>query len=683
MKKTYVILMLILLCLCFVACGNKDQAKSFTVNFANTGDSSIQSQTVESGKSATKPATPSKVGFRFIDWFTSADGKGEAFDFSTPISADITIFANWEALTFTVSFKETGDSSVPNQNIKYGEKAAKPQNPVRNGYSFVGWALSDGTEFDFEKTTITADTIIYATWKREYIVSFANTGVNSVAQQTVLDGNKAEKPSDPIKEGYSFLGWFTQEEGGEEFDFNTPIIKDIVLYAQWVEKVFKAMLIGSFNEWENESDYVLVSNEEEPNLYTLSIRFTTQVTAKVSTVYGTEYNMYGDAENRPFTLEADTIYKITFDTTDNTATATAYEYSSATYVNTAKWDKVYAYLWRGDIENSPYPGVLLDLVDDKCEFETTGYEFVIFSDGVTNMTDTLTLVNGESYCREGIYEEPKTIYFYNVDSWENVYVHLTDSEGNENASYPGIKLTFNEPKEGVAIDATGYDYVRFSDGNLLQTNAMAVKDESAYSCRGIYDESQWPPVNKINISFENDLNWTNVFVYLFGGSENSNAELELGEDGLYHIELTNTSNIYCNFNDGKPKGGQSTQRFRLIDGATYRGSDSTVKFEFSGSGFAIGNEVYIIEIINITTENHVTTLLVGSYDGTILSAWIPSTCIYNFVNFKDITNSITVYRCAEGTTTENFSNTVYLQKSVTLEYTSSEPICSYTIEWLR
>jgi len=41
------------------------------------------------------------------------------------------------------------------------------------------------------------------------------------------------KPIDPIRSGYEFIGWFTNPENETSFDFSTPIINDITLYAKW------------------------------------------------------------------------------------------------------------------------------------------------------------------------------------------------------------------------------------------------------------------------------------------------------------------------------------------------------------------------------------------------------------------------------------------------------------------
>ena len=49
----------------------------------------------------------------------------------------------------------------------------------------------------------------------------------------VQDGDTATKPAEPAQEGKVFLGWYTAPEGGEKFDFSTPITGDVNLYARF------------------------------------------------------------------------------------------------------------------------------------------------------------------------------------------------------------------------------------------------------------------------------------------------------------------------------------------------------------------------------------------------------------------------------------------------------------------
>ena len=49
----------------------------------------------------------------------------------------------------------------------------------------------------------------------------------------VEDGQTVAKPSDPVCEDWTFLGWFTDTALTQEFDFSTPVTEDMVLHAKW------------------------------------------------------------------------------------------------------------------------------------------------------------------------------------------------------------------------------------------------------------------------------------------------------------------------------------------------------------------------------------------------------------------------------------------------------------------
>ncbi|MGJ0845839.1 InlB B-repeat-containing protein [Tissierella praeacuta] len=82
--------------------------------------------------------------------------------------------------------------------------------------------------------------------KQDYKVDFNTNGGSAIAEQQKKEGEKATKPTDPIKEGYKFIGWYEDSNLTKEFDFDTPITKDITLYAKWREN----------NETLNPKDYI-------------------------------------------------------------------------------------------------------------------------------------------------------------------------------------------------------------------------------------------------------------------------------------------------------------------------------------------------------------------------------------------------------------------------------------------
>ena len=140
-------------------------ANTFTVSFNTDGGTEIESQEVESGGKATRPATdPTKEHYTFGGWYADS-AKITEFDFDTQIIyTDTVVYAKFTIDTFTVTFDTDGGSDVDSQTIAYGGKVTKPADPTKTGETFDDWYEDDlyTTPFDFVNTTITADTTIYA-----------------------------------------------------------------------------------------------------------------------------------------------------------------------------------------------------------------------------------------------------------------------------------------------------------------------------------------------------------------------------------------------------------------------------------------------------------------------------------------------------------------------------------------
>ncbi|EGG33696.1 tail fiber protein [Paenibacillus sp. HGF5] len=66
-------------------------------------------------------------------------------------------------------------------------------------------------------------------------VTFDSNGGSPVADEVVPHHTAATKPVDPVKSGYAFGGWYTDQALQFPFDFATPIQADLTLYAKWID----------------------------------------------------------------------------------------------------------------------------------------------------------------------------------------------------------------------------------------------------------------------------------------------------------------------------------------------------------------------------------------------------------------------------------------------------------------
>ena len=241
----------------------------FTVSFDTAGGSDVKAQTVRRGGTVSKPTDPTRAGYLFGGWY-QGDAK---YDFSTPVSADLTLSAHWRAdpsaKVFTVSFDPGNGQMISDRSVRAGQAISEPKAPTRSGYVFDGWytTKSGGSKYDFS-TPVTADLNLYAHWTavapKTFTVSFDTAGGSKVASQKVRDGAKASRPADPTRSGHSFDGWY---KGDAKYDFSTPVTADLTLTARWRAKaapvVRTAAMHRLYNPYTGEHFYTADTAERD------------------------------------------------------------------------------------------------------------------------------------------------------------------------------------------------------------------------------------------------------------------------------------------------------------------------------------------------------------------------------------------------------------------------------------
>ena len=96
MKKLLIAVLFLALAL-FAGCAASPA--TYTVTFDGNGQKiSIATQTVTEGECAEEPTAPSADGYEFGGWYMNADCSGNAYDFKTPVTQDLTLYARWNSL---------------------------------------------------------------------------------------------------------------------------------------------------------------------------------------------------------------------------------------------------------------------------------------------------------------------------------------------------------------------------------------------------------------------------------------------------------------------------------------------------------------------------------------------------------------------------------------------------------
>ena len=134
------------------------------------------------------------------------------------------------------TFTADGTTFAPPQTINRGEKFTKPTEPSKENHTFAGWYNGD-EKFDFDADTTKAPNVLnlVAKWDiNQYTVQFVSEH-GSFADQTVEHGKPIDtgKLTIPDVDGYTFGGWYADEDRTIEFDFSTPITSDTKVYAKW------------------------------------------------------------------------------------------------------------------------------------------------------------------------------------------------------------------------------------------------------------------------------------------------------------------------------------------------------------------------------------------------------------------------------------------------------------------
>lgn len=188
-----------------------------------------------------------RPGYRFLGWFvsTAADAKQVKNGERVQITANQSLYAQWEAEEYTITFDANGGSaSEATRTLTYNSMYGELPTATRKGYRFDGWYNSEDRRV-YATTTFkeTDDQTLTAKWTANtFTVRFDGNGHTSGStsnQSFTWDVEQALYPNAFTKTGYTFVGWGesataeTARFGDGEKVSNLAETGTVILYALW------------------------------------------------------------------------------------------------------------------------------------------------------------------------------------------------------------------------------------------------------------------------------------------------------------------------------------------------------------------------------------------------------------------------------------------------------------------
>ena len=456
------------------------EIQQYTITFDTDGGSAIEPITDDFGTAITKPADPTKPGYTFLRWDTEIPG--------TMPATDMTIKAIWEANEYTITFEENGGSDVTDITKAYDTDVTAPEAPTKTGHDFVYWyeAGSEDTAYVFDKMPLGGVTL-YAKWDAiEYTINInANGGTNkdgSAIESIAQDyGTEITAPADPVKEGYTFNGWFV---AGTETEYTFPETmpdENVNIEAKWTINPYDVIFYNydgtEYNKTSPDYGTAISAPEGEPvrEHYTFvgwSLTNDTTddetetpidfATANLTvTVGGNKF--YPIFKRVPVTLEliANSSARVTTDGAE--PPITGYIYGIAAKTNTTKLTEEYLAV-KGDGELIVTPtkynlcgtGTKVEVYDNVDQVVVETYYIVIFGD-----------LNGDSYT-----DTIDRSMILNETSYNTIWSQTKDLDGNDNDDYAYHLV--------LAADLNGDGRIDDTDSSLLTSvtlYAATIKQE--------------------------------------------------------------------------------------------------------------------------------------------------------------------------------------------------------------
>lgn len=236
-----------------------DEGTYRTYVFKANGET-ISTQIVKNGDTLYEPPVTAPAGKTFTGW----DNKDVHFGTISGITATETITVEAQfADGYHVYFKDNNGRIIATKTGKTNDtiSVADVNFPVGSDEAITGWYTDADCTEKVESVIIgNADITLYAKVEKGYWLTFESNGGSYVAPAFYAKDTAAKAPDEPTKSGYTFAGWYTDENLMTAADFST-ITATATLYAKWTEDTNTSYTVIHWLENADDDDYSYKESE--------------------------------------------------------------------------------------------------------------------------------------------------------------------------------------------------------------------------------------------------------------------------------------------------------------------------------------------------------------------------------------------------------------------------------------
>ena len=198
------------------------------------------------------PATPVLENYTFIGWYTD-EACTNAWNFDIDkVNSNMTLYGGWEIYVPPVppecyiTFKPNNGDPDNTIIVMTGDFIPRPTTPILANHVFSGWYIDETftTAWNFEVDRVEGNMTLYGKWDLQhiieavtYVITFNANNNTTNTSVSVEEGSLIPIPQTPVKDGYTFIGWYTDSSctNAWNFDIDKPT-SNMTLYGGWEEK---------------------------------------------------------------------------------------------------------------------------------------------------------------------------------------------------------------------------------------------------------------------------------------------------------------------------------------------------------------------------------------------------------------------------------------------------------------